>query len=132
MTSIGVVASHMCAHVHTPRIIYIKHVKIFYIQITPHKLFKIRSKTTSSHPHNSHTIHVHTHRNSTTNTENHVWSNPNTNNINRSNIYMVTQAHTCVLQISTLHGLLLAVYNRTFHKMEILYSCDVQYSSTVA
>lgn len=33
MTLIGVVASHMCAHVHTPQIIYIKHGKFFIYKL---------------------------------------------------------------------------------------------------
>ena len=69
LTLIVVVASQMCAHVKTLKIIYIIYEQILNINYFSQTVLKIYAKATSTHPTNSQTIHTHTNTNSTTYTE---------------------------------------------------------------
>ena len=60
MTFIGVIASHVCAHVQTLQITCIKYVQFCVYQLHLTGCFKKKAKTTSIHPYNSQTIHTHT------------------------------------------------------------------------
>ena len=131
MTLIVVVASQVCAHVQTPQIIYNKYVQIFVYQF--YLTICLKKNMQRPHPvtHKTHKPHTntHTYRNSTTQRIT-CGQIQHTDNIKRRNLHTTTQEHTCVLQIFSLHGLLLALKNWTFQKVEILYRCVVQYSST--
>ena len=85
----------------------------FVYQLHLTSCFKKYAKTTSSHPHNSQTIHTQRRRKSTTHTTKHIWSNP-THKTHKKKQHEHSNPSTHVLQISTLHGLLLALYNSTF------------------